>query len=83
VEVSGTLHFGDQDQVKPVPRFFDDLDDVPIEVRGVQGVDAVEGRTVMPVELFERPDDVHAGAGFRARGDRIFEVEKEKVRSGE
>ena len=53
MEVFGTLDFRTEDGMQPVLCLLDYLDEVRVEIRGVEGVYAVEGRPTLPVELCE------------------------------
>ncbi|MDP9439053.1 MAG: hypothetical protein M3P49_09945 [Actinomycetota bacterium] len=81
-EVLWALDLGDQDQVESLPRLLDDLDDVPVEVRGVEGVHAVERRAGPPVELVDGTDHVPAGVRLFVRGHGVFKVEEYRVGVG-
>ena len=79
VEVFGAVHFGDHDGVEGIAGRFDHLDQVPVEVRRVEGVGPEERRATAPVELLQGADDVPAGAGLVVGGDGVFEVEEDGV----
>jgi hypothetical protein len=74
VEVFGTIYLRDHDGVKSCAGFFYHLDQVAVEVRGVEGVGAVECGSSAPVEFLESLDDVFASRRLVVRGDGVFEV---------
>ena len=79
VEVLGAVHLGDHDRIQPVAGLFDDLDQVSIEVRRVEGVGAIELSPAPPVELLYGTNDVSSSRRLSVRGDCVFEVEEYRV----
>ncbi len=79
VQVLGTVHLRDHDGVESRAGLFDHLDQVPVEVRGVERVGAVERRPPAPVEFLQGLDDVLAGRRLVVGSDGVFEVEEDGV----
>src|SRR5215203_20452 len=79
VEVLGAVHLRDHYSVQRVTGLFYHLDQVPVEVRRVQGVGPVESQATLPVELLQSRDNVSAGSSLAVRGDCVFEIEEHGV----
>jgi|SRR5215212_4053569 len=89
VEILEAVDLGDDHGVERVAGRLDDLDQVAIEGRGVEGVGAVERRPAPPaspappVELLYSPGDRLASASLLVRGDGVIEVKEYRVGFGE
>jgi hypothetical protein len=79
LHLGGRLHLREHELVEPLPRAFDDFDDVAVRPLGGQVVDADGADLALVPSLVQRRHHVLARLGLDERGARVLQVEEHLV----
>ncbi len=82
MDIFRALHLRHDDEIEVVPRRLHDLDQITIEKRRIERVDAEHPQAGAEIEMQEGRDDIGPTRLLLARRNGVFEIDADRIGSG-